>query len=83
MEHPSDCVRVVTPDRKILESRDVSWAEVLPAVSFPAVPPSTAPPPVVLQITDQGGLVGPTESGERNKEDHGAGASALRPPVGE
>ena len=83
VQHPSDCVRVVTRDIKILESRDVSWAEVLPAVSFPAVPPSTAPPPVVLQITDQGGLVGPNESGGRNKEEDGAGVSALRPPVEE
>ena len=37
----------------------------------------------MLQITDQGGLVGPTESGGRNKEDDGACDSALRPPVGE
>ena len=37
----------------------------------------------MLQITDQGGLVGPTESGGRNKEDDGAGVSALRPSVEE
>lgn len=59
----------------------MSWAEVLPAVSSPTVPPSAAPPPVVLQINYQGRLVGLTELGGRNKKD--AGGSALRPPVEE
>ena len=54
--HPLDCVRVVTRDQKVVESRDVTWAVVLPPFTdFTLVPPVADPSFLVLQIAEQGG----------------------------
>ena len=88
--HPSDCMRVVTRDLKIVESRDVTWAVVLPPFAdFTPVPPVADPTFIVLQSAEQGGGAPPTELGGRATptamRHHGVGAddSAFCPSVGE
>lgn len=88
--HPSDCVRVVTRDLKIVETRDVTWAVVLPPLAdFTPVPPAADPSFLVLQIAEQGGDVSPTSPGGLSPppavcdECDGANDSAFCPSIGE